>query len=81
MDTRTRTFSPANLRRLRKQAGLSRRQLADMVGVSQLTISVYEQGRCTPSVKAVAALAAAFGCTLDDLFTMPADDLFTDDAA
>lgn len=68
MPTETRSFSPEKLRELRERAGLSRRALGDLIFVSQLTISTYEQGRNVPSTRALARLAVALQVAIDDLF-------------
>lgn len=51
----------AELRRLREQAGLSGRQLAERVGVSQSKVSRIESGAALPSLPQVADWAAAAG--------------------
>jgi transcriptional regulator with XRE-family HTH domain len=49
----------AELRRLREQAGLSGRQLAEQVGVSQSKVSRIESGTAMPSIPEVTSWAAA----------------------
>jgi transcriptional regulator with XRE-family HTH domain len=61
-------FNPEALTELRKSQKLSRRQLADRIGVSQLTITGYEKGRTTPSVRVIGRLVGTLGCPLDALF-------------
>ena len=51
----------AELRRLREQAGLSGRQLADQIGVSQSKVSRIECGAALPSLPQVTGWAAAVG--------------------
>jgi transcriptional regulator with XRE-family HTH domain len=53
----------AELRRLREQAGLSGRQLADRIGVSQSKVSRIESGAALPSLPQVAGWAAAVGAS------------------
>ena len=51
----------------RKHAGLSRKMLADSVGVSTQFIRLIELGVKTPSLKTASKLATVLGCTVDDL--------------
>lgn len=51
----------AELRRLREQAGLSGRQLAEQIGISQSKISRIESGTTMPTIPEVNAWAAAVG--------------------
>jgi transcriptional regulator with XRE-family HTH domain len=53
----------AELRRLRAQAGLSGREVADSIGISQSKVSRIESGRALPSAPEVSAWAAAVGAT------------------
>lgn len=63
-----RRFSPRRLTTLRKQAGLSREDLARAIDGSFWTVRSWERGNSAPSAQALAALADALGCTIDDLF-------------
>jgi transcriptional regulator with XRE-family HTH domain len=56
-----------NLERLRKAAGLTQAQLAEMVGVDQATVSRWEQGERSPMIATAFAVANALHCTIDDL--------------
>jgi DNA-binding XRE family transcriptional regulator len=55
----------ANLRRLRKQRGLSRRRLACLAGVERSTLQALERGATTPSIGMLWKLARELGvpCT------------------
>ena len=44
-------FTPSLLRRMRREAGLYQREIANWIGVSRRTISHYEHGEITPSAK------------------------------
>lgn len=57
----------AKLRGLRAEARLTQQQVADAVGVDQLTISNYENGKNGPSYETAWKLAVLFGVSLDAL--------------
>jgi transcriptional regulator with XRE-family HTH domain len=61
------------LQNRRLQAGLSRRRLATLLGVSQTTIRGLEQGtnHLELNVRLLTRLAGALGCTPRDLFAAP----------
>lgn len=50
--------TPAGLKAIRKQDGLSTKQLAEICGVSARTVEDWEQGRRSPSKSAMMLLAA-----------------------
>ena len=56
-----------NLFEMRKKKNLTMRQLADSVGITESMVSLIESGQRCPSVKVLRRIAAALGCTLDDL--------------
>lgn len=53
------------LRAVRKARGLTQEQVADLTGVSQSAISLYELGRREPYIITAKRLAIAYGVTLD----------------
>ena len=57
-----------NLRRLRKERGLSYRRFANMVGLKYQTVYRLEQGNDMPAVLTAMMIADFFGATLDDMF-------------
>lgn len=57
------------LRELRKERGLTLRQLAAIVEVSPGLLSQIENGTTDPSLTTVRKLAAAFGTTLAEMFS------------
>lgn len=59
------------VRAYRRQRGWSQGELARRGGVSRTAVSAVEVGRMVPSVAAALSLAAAFGCTVEDLFGVP----------
>jgi transcriptional regulator with XRE-family HTH domain len=54
----------ARLRLARDQSGLSQEAVADQLGVTQAHISQIESGQINVSLKTIARLAGAVGCTL-----------------
>lgn len=55
------------LRKLRKENNLTMKQLAQMVGVAEGTISLYETGKRFPGPETLCALADALDVSLDYL--------------
>lgn len=60
--------------KLRRQSGLSQRQLAAYLSVSPSTVGMYEQDRREPSAGRLVAMAALFDVSLDYLLTGVPDD-------
>ena len=52
---------------LRKGKGLSQKEVAAQIGVSQATYSAYERGRNEPPAEVLVRLSYLFGCSLDIL--------------
>jgi transcriptional regulator with XRE-family HTH domain len=57
----------ANLRRLRKAAGVSQEELAFRAGIHRTQISLHEGGRRMPRVLTLVRLAGALGVIPNDL--------------
>ena len=51
----------------RTKAGLSQKELADKLFVTQQMVGVLETGLKAPSVNMLMRLAEVFGCTVNDL--------------
>ncbi|MBQ4072530.1 MAG: helix-turn-helix transcriptional regulator [Clostridia bacterium] len=58
-----------NLRTLRKSKGLTQKELAEMVGVDQRTISAWEKGICEPGFQLLSHLCEIFNETFDSILT------------
>ena len=56
-----------NLKRLRKERGLSQQQLAAKISVSQQSINMYENHAVEPDIDTLIALADLFGMSVDAL--------------
>lgn len=61
-------FSPSRLAQLRKDAGLTREEVAVALRKSYGTIAFYERGEVTPPVPMIEELAHLFGVTPGDFF-------------
>ena len=62
------------LRRFRFEAGeMTQQELAERVGVTRQTILSIERGNYNPSVELALRLARAFGTTVEELFSLPAE--------
>jgi transcriptional regulator with XRE-family HTH domain len=70
--SRSKRYSPSQLRAHREPTGLSRDDVAQHLGKTAGTIRNYEQGRIVPPVHVLAQLADLYGVSVDDLFD-PAD--------
>lgn len=55
------------IRRIRKELGLTQEEFASKLGMSQAAISRYETGERTPDVYDLLAIARYLGCKVDDL--------------
>ena len=54
-----------NIKTLRKQVGLTQTELADKLGVTEQTISKWENDKCYPDVSLLPLLANIFNCSVD----------------
>ena len=52
---------------MRKRAGMSQRELGEMLGKTQQGVASWESGRSEPSIRMLKAMARIFGCTVDEL--------------
>lgn len=56
-----------NMRKLRREKGISAKQLADMVGVSEVSITQYENGKRSPKKATLLKIADALGTSVEYL--------------
>lgn len=56
-----------NLRNLRKELGLSQKQVAEKLNISQQTYSDYENDKTEPTMDMLIRLANLFGVSIDEL--------------
>lgn len=60
-------FSSSKLKSLRESKGLSQKDLAEDIGVSDVMISMYEQGKKNPSLDTLSMISDYFGVSVDYL--------------
>ena len=51
----------------RKTAGLTQAKAAELLGVSDATISQWENGETNPKTSRLAKVAEVYGCTIEEL--------------
>jgi len=56
-----------NIQRFRTENGYSQRALAELLNVSQVTVSYWESGRNEPSIENMMDMCEVFHCTLSEL--------------
>lgn len=61
------------IRELREAEGITQTALASRMGVSRQAVNQWETGTVWPSAQILPALAAALGCSIDELYTEPED--------
>ncbi|MFW2490950.1 helix-turn-helix domain-containing protein [Clostridium chromiireducens] len=64
-----------NIKLLRKNKGLTQKQLADMINVSVVTIQNYENGRREPNMETLQKISNSLGVKLNDLLLEEIDSL------
>jgi putative molybdopterin biosynthesis protein len=62
------TIAASEIERLRRDRGLSQRELAIAAGITRQGVGAIESGRSQPSVAIALALARALGTTVEELF-------------
>ena len=62
------------LRKLRKQAGLSQAKLASLIGIEVSALSRYERGAVMPSIGMASRIAKALDISIDKLLNGPAPE-------
>ena len=53
----------------RKAKGMSQQELADLVGVTQPTVCLWETGKCLPSVPVIRQLSRALDVPVERFFS------------
>lgn len=57
------------IKELREEAGYTKKELAQAMDVSHVTVIHWEQGKKVPMASRLPKLAALLHCTVDELFT------------
>lgn len=57
----------SKLSEYRRDAGLTQQNVAEILTVTQSTISQWETGRCLPTTDKLRRLALLYECTVDEL--------------
>jgi len=57
-----------NLKTLREKVGLTQKQVADKLGITQPTVAIWEMEGSAPRIDKLPKLAKILGCSIDDLF-------------
>ena len=57
-----------NIRRLRRQGGLTQEQVAKKLKVTCQCVSKWENGTSAPDIERLPEIAALFGVSIDELF-------------
>lgn len=60
-----------NIRYLRKQAHLTQKQLATMIGVNEVTIRCYESEKYEPKMDNIYKLVTALNCNINEILDHP----------
>ena len=55
------------IRQIRLERNLSQKKLSEMTGIHPMNIGRYERGQRGLEIETAARIAAALGCTVDDL--------------
>lgn len=61
------------LKSLRKERGLTAKQLAKKSGLTAVSISNYENGHRKPNLVGISKLASALECDFDELYELAKD--------
>ena len=61
------TIAESNFEVYRKRAGLRQCDVAEILGISQVSVWQWENGKALPRADKLPAVAKLYGCTIDDL--------------
>lgn len=64
-----------NLKSLRKKAGYTQQEYAEMLGISASAVGMYEQGRREPDQKLLIKMAQTLGVSVDRLLGDEAEEM------
>ena len=61
------TIAESKFEVYRKRVGLRQCEVAEILGISQVSVWQWENGKALPRADKLPALAELYGCTIDDL--------------
>lgn len=61
-------FDKVTLKQIRVLRGMSQKTVAELLGVTNKTVSNWESGRCICSMKMFRKLCELYGVSMDDIF-------------
>lgn len=67
-----------NIRRLRKEKGLTQKQLGERCGMKEANVRKYELNKGNPKIETIKRIASALGVNAIDIMGMQYFDLITD---
>ena len=56
-----------DLERMRRDAGLTQGELAELLGVDRSTVAKWETGKSTPRLPTLVEMARLYGCSVEKL--------------
>ena len=69
------------IKEIRKQKGLTQKQLGDLCGIADSNIRKYENGKQNPKIETLQKIADALGCDILDLMEIEVEPITTDKMA
>ena len=63
-----------NLKKKRKQLGLTQQLMSDLINLERSTYAYYETGKTAPSIETAAKICALFDCKIEDLLNEEIDE-------
>lgn len=69
---------PENIKRIRKEKGLTQKKLGELCGIDEANIRKYESGKQNPKIETIERIAIALDCSSYDLRGITKDSIFYD---
>lgn len=67
-----------NIKRIRKEKGMTQKQLGELCGINEANVRKYELGKANPKLETVNKIASALGVTAFDIMGVGYFDSITD---
>lgn len=68
------------IKEIRKQKGLTQKQLGDLCGIADSNIRKYENGKQNPKIETLQKIAEVLGCEIFDLIEVPFEPFTNSDS-